>query len=1418
MSDVLDPDDRAPDPSLAHKLGKQIKDPLKQIKDPLKTLAKGEKDALKELVRKLSPAKRDALMRKLAAEKAAVDAAPATAGGEVMLSFAQEREWFRDRMFPGVAHNISGALRLEGPLSISALTATFDEIVRRHDTLRMRISAPDGTPIVTIAPPAPLTLDIIETSASEWRGLYAAEMKRGFDLERDVLLRATLLQLEPKQRYILLVTLHHIIADGWSIGVLMRELGALYEAHAASRPSPLPRLTMQYADFARWQRERVERDALRAGLAYWERQLRDLPPVLELTPDRLLHGDAADERDHEAGRAVSRIDAALRSALEELSRREETTLFVTLLAAFMILMSRCTGRDDVLVGSPVSGRTHVGAEPLVGLFLNTLALRARIAPALTFREALGIVRTTVLEALEHAEVPVERIVQTLDAERSRNGHPLYETIFNFPPGAQREAAWGELRVTVEDPPALIEEFSTQLFITDSGGPLDFDLRYRARRYRDERMACFLEQYVSILRQIASDADRRIGALDLATPRSRAHTPDPALPLDAPPQVHVADAIAAWAARTPAHTAIEQNGETLTSAALGERMSAIAEALHARGMNAGDVVAVTGPRGIGVIEAMAGVFAAGGVLLTLSRDLPEERHRLMLAQSGARFLIYAGEWREADRWMHDGTRLTIVDVRSGRASCALVAGTRDTDAPAYVFFTSGSTGTPKAVLGTHAGLAHWLAWQRDTFAVGPADRCAQLTGFSFDVVLRDVFLALTSGATLVVPPEDEHDMLCWLDRERITLTHSVPAVAETWLLGRGDDVTLSAMRCLFFAGEPLTSSLVSRWREAFPRAGEIVNLYGPTETTLAKCFYVVPEHPRAGIQPLGRALPQTQALVLTPERALCGVGEPGEIAIRTPFRSRGYINSAEENANRFIRNPFTDDEHDLLYLTGDRGVYGADGLIEFRGRIDDQVKIRGVRVEPAEIAAVLQSCSGVAACAVVARDGGAGTILAAYVVLEKGTAEDAGMLHDFLAQRLPAAMIPSAFVFLDALPLTANQKLDRSRLPAPSNVRAARIRGYIAPRDAVELTLVQIWEELLDVRPIGVTDRFFEIGGHSLLALRLLFEVERRLRRKVPLPALFEEPTIEHLATVVRRNDDAWPLMVTLRAGEQSRKLFLIHPGGGTLLNYVHLIRHLPPDMPICGIQARGLDGLREPHRTIEEMAADYVGELRRVQPEGPYLLAGHSLGGVIAFEMARRLLDDGEQLAFLGLFDSVAPIAPRHYAPGDERREDALRLAAMAEGIGRFLGQPIDVSMDALADLPADEQIDAVVEALKRTRALPPGDEQKLIRNLLSVSKAHVRAHRTYVPLKIPAPITLFRADDPNPSDYPSSDESVVAQESLGWTTLTTEPLRIIRTPGNHITMLDAAHAEGLANLLRTSLAEAEEAVPPSRAIAVSPA
>ncbi|GAA0331149.1 hypothetical protein GCM10009087_46640 [Sphingomonas oligophenolica] len=1376
-------------------------------------------------IKELSPAQRELLLRRLARLE---QEAPRPVNGlvsrgardEAPLSFAQERQWFLDRLSPADStHIITGGLRLTGRLSMPALARTLDEIVRRHESLRTNIMAKAGRPIQVIAPPSgfPIrTVDLLDCDPAlspqeredRCQQLYAEETERGFDLARDRLLRVTLVRLGEAEHF-LIIAIHHIVGDGWSIGVLLEELAAHYAAFADGREPVVPAPVIQYGDFAEWQRERLQGGVLRRGLDYWHKQLETPPPVLDLPPDRIGHAETA-SRDF-AGASVERvIDIGLRHQLEALSRQQESSLFATLLTAFKVLLMRATGRDDILVGSPVSGRIRLETEALIGLFLNTLALRTRLTPDLSFREALARVRTTVLDGLEHHEVPFDQVVQDIAPDRSANSHPLFETFFNFTPSPPRVLDLPGLRASFEGPEAQRCEFSMVLYVTEWEGALELRLVYQRARYTEARMTALLEQFDAILRQVAADPDRAIGALDLVTRSALTTLPDPAMPIERPEQEPVPASILRWARRTPDEPAVSQGGVALSYADFAARMTRTAARLRAAGLAQGDVVALHGARSAGFIVAMAAVLQAGGVLLTLSPDLPEQRRRLMLEQASARFLLHAGPRQDADAWLDTlaGTTVLMIDapVDAVPASEPVEprAGLED---PAYIFFTSGSTGTPKAVLGTAGGLAHFLDWQRRTFAVGPGDRCAQLTGMSFDVVLRDVFLPLVSGAELVLPRDDETvasgRSVAWLRAERITLLHSVPSVAETWLLDAGPGEALPSLRLVFFAGEPLTATLVRHWRRSFSSGGRIINLYGPTETTLAKCAYVVPDEIHGGIQPLGTPLPQTQLLVLTSGQRQCGIGEIGEIAIRTPFRSLGYVNAADENERRFVASPFSDDPHDRLYLTGDRGMADAAGLLHFLGRADDQVKVRGVRVEPMEIAASLGTSPDVAACAVIVRtDNPGGPMLVAYVVPSRDADRNARHLRDFLRQRLPAAMIPSAFLFLDHLPLTANHKLDRARLPAIDPAAIDREGRHVAPRDPIELQIAQIWQDLLGAREIGVTDSFFDVGGHSLLALRLLTRIEQRLERRVPLAALFEAPTIEHLANVVRRQETAESQVVKLWSGDDPEILFLVHTGGGTVLNYVPLVRHLAADRPVHAVQARGLSGEAAPQSDLREIAADYIEALRSIQPLGPYRLGGHSFGGLIAYEIASQLAAQGEEVVLLAMFDTAFAREDRTSALSEQERT-ARDLAGAVAIFRRFTGLGVDLPYDRLRDLAIDDQIALVSEAFDRDGSFPAAQGDALVRNLLRVAQAHREARLAWRPVASRVPITLFRASDIMADD----DMALVDDEALGWRAVSAAPVRVHWVPGDHVTMMAERHAPRLAESLRSCLAEPAELV-----------
>ncbi|MBP5974432.1 amino acid adenylation domain-containing protein, partial [Brasilonema sp. CT11] len=802
---------------------------------------------------------------------------------------------------------------------------------------------------------------------------------------------------------------------------------------------------------------------------------------------------------------------------------------------------------------------------------------------------------------------------------------------------------------------------------------------------------------------------------------------------------------------------------------------------------------------GLIGSMMGVLLSGGVLLTIDPKLPSQRQQVMLQESKAKYLLCIGDEQPEQKELWKSLVTICVDPDAGVArnsetdgSSAIHLPQLSGDDAAYIFFTSGTTGIPKGVLGCHKGMAHFLNWQRQTFAVGQQDRSAQLTGLSFDVVLRDVFLPLTTGATLCLPAEgDELEptrILRWLEREQISVLHTVPTLAQSWLVNVPPGVSLRALKRIFFAGEPLKDTLIHQWRETFPKGGEIVNLYGPTETTLAKCFYRVTADVLPGVQPVGSPQPETQALVLAQNNQLCGIGEPGQIVIRTPFRSLGYINASEENHSRFVKNPLGNDEQDLLYYTGDRGRYRPDGTLEILGRLDRQVKIRGVRIELREIETLLGQHPSVREVVVIAREDQPGDQrLVAYVVPQQEQVKTTDELRRFVKEKLPKYMIPSAFVMLDALPLTPNGKVDRRALPMPEQVRQEVEETFVAPRDEIERQLTQIWEEVLGIQPINVKDNFFDLGGHSLLAVRLFAQIEKKFGTFIPLATLFTSGTVEALAKLLSSNQEksktSWSSLVEIQPKGSKPPLFCIHPLGGEILCYRPLAMHLGSDQPFYGLQPHGLDGKQPPYTRVEDMAAHYIKEIQTIQPNGPYYLAGYSFGGTIAFEMAQQLHSQGQKVGCLVILDTCRP--------GYEKRlpfhkRIFLHLNNLLQLGPTYLWQKLAGWREwGTYSLKARYK-----RHLNVVHQLPETDKH------LSIIDANVQAKNEYIFQVYPGRMSLLRTEDKNRED----GIGIQYDFHFGWRDVIAGEIDIHHVPGSHLTLLEEPHVRVLAEKLKDCL------------------
>ena len=1045
----------------------------------------------------------------------------------IPLSYAQERIWFLDQPGSGSStHSISVAYRVRGQLDVPALERSLDAIVRRHEVLRTTFSSVNGYLVQVIAQTVNLALPVAnlrelsetEQEAEVW-WLVAEEAQEPFDLAQGPLLRVKLLCLS-QEEHVFVLSMHHIVSDDWSIVLVLRELAVLYEAFSAGEALQLPELSIQYADFAHWQRRQMQGERLASELEYLRQQLGSEQPVLRLPIDR----SRPPSRTPRGAHHTLMLPRALTEALKALSRREGITLFVTLLAACKVLLYRYTDQEHIFVGSPVSVRDQVETEALIGPFTNTVVLHTKLSGSLSFRELLGRVHRVVSGAHSHRGLPLEELVEQLQPELDLRRPVLVQAGFRMVDSADRRIELVGLKVEQLPIPGAISELDLTLWGWTRDEDIELELVYNADLYARDRMVEMLDQFKHLLAQVVEYPDASIQSYSLVTPRARRLLPDPSEALPEPWYEPITTVFASWLDGTAERAAVRQGGRAWTYGELGRSSSALAQALLVCGVKRGDVVAVSGTRSFGVIVSMVAALLCHGVLLNLDLNLPRRRQELMLLQAKAKWMLYVGTPRTVDGWMRERITVIHVDPDSGQATDPVETMPREDiklpqvtpEDAAYLFFTSGTTGVPKGVLGCHKGLSQFLSWQQQTFALGPSDSSAQLTGLSFDVILRDVFTPLSCGATLCLPIEEDRlepaRLLSWMERERISMLHIVPSLAQSWLPSVPAGVSLRALRWVFFAGEPLTETLVRRWRKAFPESGEIVNLYGPTETTLAKCHFLVPREPLPGVQPVGSALPETQALVFTKENQLCGIGEPGEIVIRTPFRSLGYIDASEESQRRFVKNPFRDDERDLLYFTGDGGRYRPDGTLDILGRVDHQVKLRGVRIELGGIEAVLSQHPAVWDSVVLVREDVPGDRrLVAYVTTRPNHTLAADELRGLLKQNLPSPMVPSAIVELDALPLTQNGKVDRQALPAPEGLRPELARSYAPPQTEMERSIATLWQDVLHIERAGVDDNFFDLGGHSLLLIQLQGKLQEFLDSEVSVVELFKYPTISSLA-------------------------------------------------------------------------------------------------------------------------------------------------------------------------------------------------------------------------------------------------------------------------------------------------------------------
>jgi amino acid adenylation domain-containing protein len=1038
---------------------------------------------------------------------------PMDRGQPLPLGFSQERLWFLDQMEPGsTSYNVPAVLRLAGALDRAALERALGEVVRRHEALRTVFHQAGGVPVQVIQPFAGFTLPLRDLSAlrddareEEVRRLSAQDAAEAFDLAAGPLVRAQLLRLDDEE-HVLLLCMHHIVSDGWSMGVLFRELSALYAAFRDGAGSPLPEPAVQYADFAAWQRAQLAGDALQPQVDYWKQALAGAPALLELPTDRPRPA----VQTYGGGRASAELPAGLMQRLGALGRAEGATLYMVLLGAFQALLSKYAGTDDVVVGSPIAGRTRRETEELIGFFVNTLVLRTDLSGDPTFREMLRRVRQTTLGAYEHQDVPFERLVAELQPERTLSHSPLFQVMFGLGDLSGDDAlALDGIEVTRPPAENQTSKFDLQLTVFQLPGRDVAVIRYNAELFERATVERMLAQLERVLEQVAADADARLSSLELMDAAERETVVQGWNRTEAAYSADVCfhDLFEARAARTPDAVALVCEDQSLTYAELNARANQLAHRLMSHGVGPDARVAMCFERGAEMIVALLGIVKAGGAYVALDASLPAERLRYMLRDSRAAALVTRAAL--AGTLPAEGIPVVLLDA-DATLGAERVENPRAAVSPeslVYTIYTSGSTGEPKGVGVEHRQIVNYVHGIRDRLGLEEGASYATVSTLSADLGNTVVFSALAWGGTLHVIREErifsgdavgEYFARHGIDCLKITPSHLAA------LQNGGDPRRVMPRRWLVLGGESSPLGWVDSLLRMAPECA-VFNHYGPTETTVgALTFRATAERPETPSQTLvlGRPLPNYQAFVVDASLRPLPVGVPGELLIGGAGVARGYLGRTELTDERFIANPFGAGR---VYRTGDRVRMLADGNVEFLGRMDGQVKIRGFRVELGEIEAALRQAPGVAECAVVARDDSGDLRLVAYVV---GGA-DAEALRALLRRDLPEYMVPAAFVRMDALPLTANGKLDRRALPAPDFAPDADT--WVAPRTEDEARLAAIWAEVLRLERVGVEDNFFQVGGHSLLATRVVSRIREEMDATVGLVAFFENPTVASLA-------------------------------------------------------------------------------------------------------------------------------------------------------------------------------------------------------------------------------------------------------------------------------------------------------------------
>ena len=1351
-----------------------------------------------EQLANLSPDDKRRLLQQLLQRKAASNAT-------FPLSHGQSGMWVTsqiDRENP--VFNMPFCTRFRTKLDIDAFRRTMQTLVDRHACLRTRFYEHNGELKQTVDPKVEFNIDVQDASGLDDTQLQKSleqELAKPFNLERAPALRATLFALAPDD-HICLLAAHHIVIDFWSAVVLQRELHAIYTPYKEGRRIDLPPVKHSFREFVEWQNDLLASEIGKQRADFWQTQLEGADHILHLPNDQDRPGIFT----HHGGVAACKIDANVTTRLNELATSQNATLYSVLLAGFQLLLGRYCNQSQFVVGSPFSGRDRSEFEDIVGCFVNLLPIRADLAGDPTFREVIDRTFETVVNVLENQDFPFSAIVEQSGVDRDPVRAPLVQASFTMQKSHRREqsattkflvpdveanqsfGALDEQAFYVDNPSC---QHDLELLLEQSSDSINGMLRYYADAFYAETIERMVRNFAALLDIATRNPDTPISQLNWFCDDERQLVIDGwnQTSVDFGPPQPIHQRFESQAARTPEDIAVSDCDSKVTYRQLDQLVNRSANLLADAGVKPGDFVAVNLERSPELIVAILGIMKAGAAYVPLDPQSPIERKRQILADTNA-VVVISREEQGLDRVMpvEDVAPLLANGQIPNSEPLSVVVSPNDV---AYVLFTSGSTGVPKGVVVEHKAIGNTISWRQHTIPVTSDDRVLLMVPHYFDASLCITLQAILGGANLVLAaPEVTLDPAAlggFIEQQQITLLPMPPRLLRV-LLEHGDNSKLQTVKRIHTGGEAMPPELPGLVHRSLGVPFE--NLYGPTETAVEATWKSCSDD-SADANRIGKPIANVRTYILDEHRRPVPIGVHGELYIGGDGLARGYLNDDALTAERFVDDPFVDTAGARMYRTGDQCRWLANGEIEFIARIDHQVKVRGYRIEVSEIENVLRLHSTIDDVAVVthAVAGDDDLSLVAYIVCTHDALPTASEMRSHLETRLPTYMVPHFYEFLTAMPYTPTGKLDRKALPAPKTNRASR--ELVPPRNELEAFLAGVWQELLPGQTIGIHDNFYDLGGSSLKGAMLLSRMQDRMGQQIRLATVFHLPDVASLAQhlgetypeiVVREfgveslptetvdsADGMHSLLVPLQPNGKRTPLFMIHPPGGIVVCYQAMSRLMPNDQPLYGIRARGLFGNEDLPETLSAMANEYVDAIRSVQPSGPYLIGGWSLGGVIAFEVAQQLTATGDTVEQLIMLDTTVP---------SEEDDES----------GREYG--IEMTFGELADLPADEQLPYLFEHARKVGVVDNETPDTLIVQILEDLKRlfhhHVTLANDYSLQSYAGTITMFRPDD--------APVEVEISPDRGWKSFANVVVESV--PGQHHSMVKRPHVDVLAEKL----------------------